>query len=114
MTYPIEIMLRGDERVYTDSLVHDGEAAGWSDRDVQQVLEKMLGAVGRVVSPGRTEPVALRGLSWIVSPYEGGVVIALEVHSASAVAGPFPVAQDVLNASIERVLNGVPPSTTVH
>lgn len=115
MTFPIEIMLRSDERVYTETISHEGDAANWTDTDVQSVLEKMVGAVGRVVSPGRaSEPVTLRGLSWIVSPHEGGVVLAFEIHSASAVAGPFPMTQQTLESAIARVLSGVTLSSTVH
>jgi hypothetical protein len=115
MTFPIEIMLRGDERVYTESITHAAEASTWTDVDVRHVLEQMLVAIGQVVSPGRSdEAVSLRGLSWIVSPYEGGVVIALEIHSASAVAGPIPIDRASLDASIARVLTGAAPTSTIH
>lgn len=113
MTFPIEIMLRGDERIHTGTFSQDGDPAAWSDSDVQQVLEKMLVEVGRAISPQTADTtIALRGLSWIVSPVEDGVVIAFEIHSASAVAGPFPVVAQVLDASIARVMRGMAPSTT--
>jgi hypothetical protein len=49
--------------------------------------------------------VALRGFSWIVSPFEsGGVVIALELTLGAVVAGPFDVAESHLSAQIARVV----------
>ena len=117
MTFDLEVMLRGSERVFVERIEHDREASGWTDADVDVVLKKILQAIDRMLNPaaGSQRPVWLRGMSWIVSPYEGGVVIALEIHSASAVAGPFAIAQDRLSAMVDRVLNpSVPPSSRVH
>ena len=47
---------------------------------------------------------ALRGFSWIVNPYEGGVLIALEMTLGAAVAGPFAIDKAKLEAMIERVM----------
>jgi hypothetical protein len=56
--------------------------------------------------------VALRGLSWIVNPYEeGGVVIAIEITMGAAIAGPFVIDQAVLEAMIARVLAPARPFT---
>ena len=62
----------------------------------------------------------LRGLSWIVNPYEeGGVVIAIEITLGAAIAGPFDISQLALEAMITRVLS-VPSvsapiqSTSIH
>jgi hypothetical protein len=50
--------------------------------------------------------VSLRGLSWIVNPFEeGGVVIAIEVTLGAAIAGPFDVDQQALETMIARVLS---------
>ena len=50
-------------------------------------------------------PVALRGFSWIVNPYdEGGVVIALEMSLGAIVAGPFNIAERDLTAMIQNVM----------
>ena len=59
----------------------------------------------------------LRGLSWIVNPYEGGgVVIAIEITLGAAVAGPFEIDKAALDAMIARVIARAasPPSTKVH
>lgn len=105
MTYRVEIMLRGDERVYTETVHHIGgtDPAAWTADDAGTVLHSTLKAIDRVLNPGRDDepPTTLRGINWIVSPYEGGVVLALEIHSASAVAGPFTVSQPRL----EELLN---------
>jgi hypothetical protein len=116
MTIPLEIMLRGNDRVYTESLVHPGDPASWTDRDVTAVLKAILIAIDRVQNPGkREEPqVSLRGLSWIVHPAGSGVVIALEIHTASAVAGPFSVSESQLDALIGRALRAAAPSPVVH
>ena len=81
------------------------------------VLEGMLRAMDRLKRPGREDrPIALRGLSWIVNPYdEGGVVIAIEISLGAAVAGPFEIDKATLEAMIARVLaQPQPPSATVH
>jgi hypothetical protein len=60
-------------------------------------------------------PVALRGLSWIVNPFEDGVVIAIEITLGAAVAGPFDIDKAALEQMISRVLRQAgPPSTSVH
>ena len=57
----------------------------------------------------------LRGLSWIVNPYdEGGVVVAIEITLGAAIAGPFDVDKAALEAMIARVLADPAASTTVH
>jgi hypothetical protein len=70
------------------------------------------------------QPIALRGFSWIVNPYEaGGVVVAIEMSLGAAVAGPFDVAERDLNEKIQRVMDaeretsgsgGSRSSTTIH
>ncbi len=94
------------------------DASRWTDDDVRAVLEGMLRTMDRLKHPGGEErPVALRGLSWIVNPYdEGGVVIAIEITLGAAVAGPFQIDRAALDAMVTRVLaRPVPPlSPTVH
>ena len=49
--------------------------------------------------------IALRGLSWIVNPYEeGGVLIAIEITLGAAIAGPFDIDKASLESMITRVL----------
>jgi hypothetical protein len=116
MTIPLEIMLRGNDRVFTETLVHPGDPATWTDRDIAAVLKNILIAIDRVQNPGKSEEpeVSLRGLSWIVHPSGNGVVIALEIHSASAVAGPFSVPESQLDGLITRALRAVTPAPVIH
>ena len=119
MTFSVDIWLRGNDFATTatvEGLVRTPEA--WTDDDVRFVLEGMLRAMDRQKRPGADDrSIALRGLSWIVNPYEdGGVVIAIEITLGAAVAGPFDIEKAALEAMITRVLARppAPPSATVH
>ena len=119
MTVSVDICLRGSNFATTATI--DGitrEPQTWTDEDVRLVLEGMLRAMDRLKRPGEADrAVALRGLSWIVNPYDGGgVVIAIEITLGAAVAGPFEIDKAALEAMIARVLARPPspPSTTVH
>ncbi len=116
MTIPLEIMLRGNDRVFTETIVHAGEPASWTEGDIAEVLRNILLAIDRVQNPGKQEEpeVSLRGLSWIVHPSGDGVVIALEIHSASAVAGPLNASHAHLDALITRALRASTPATVIH
>jgi hypothetical protein len=66
-------------------------------------------------NPGQANRVAgLRGFSWIVNPFEGGVLIAIEMTLGAAVAGPFSIDKARLEAMITRVLANQSPPTVVH
>lgn len=114
----VDVWLRGEHVATTQSI--EGivrEPRAWIDEDVRTVLEGMLQAMHRMKHAHETEqPIALRGLSWIVNPYdEGGVVIAIEISMGAAVAGPFDVDKTALETMISRVLvHAVPPSDPVH
>jgi hypothetical protein len=117
MKVPVEICLRGDDFASTESIVGVApDPSAWTDDDVRQVLEGMLHAMHRVKHGEAPEvlPVALRGLSWIVSPFEdGGVVIAIEITMGAAVAGPFDIDQARLEAMVARVLvSPAPPGAS--
>jgi hypothetical protein len=95
------------------------DAAAWTDDDVSALLTGMLLALEKERNPHGAPPaVSLRGFSWIVSPFDGGVVVHLEMQLGSASAGPFAVDSDRLTEAITRVLDAAssptPPSTTVH
>jgi len=95
------------------------QPGAWTDDDVQAVLEGMLQTMHRLKHPGDTAPpsIALRGLSWIVNPYEeGGVVIAIEIAMGAAIAGPFDIDQRALETMVARVLARplAPPSSVIH
>ena len=109
MNIPVDIWLRGDDFATTATLdLPIGPATAWSDADVRLVLGGMLRAMYRQKYPDREDDafVALRGLSWIVNPFEeGGVVIAIEITLGAAIAGPFDADQSTLEAIIGRVVS---------
>jgi hypothetical protein len=119
MTVQVDICLRGENVAVTETI--EGitrEPDAWIDDDVRVVLEEMLHAMDRVKNPGQAKRVAaLRGFSWIVNPFEGGVLIAIEMTLGAAVAGPFAIDKAKLEGMIGRVLAARPaaaPSGTVH
>lgn len=119
MTVDVDVWLRGENVAVTQPIAEAVPEPGrWTDDDVRTVLEGMLQAMYRLKHPTQDPgPISLRGLSWIVNPFEErGVLIALEISMGAAVAGPFLIDKTVLEAMITRVLSGtVPPaSSTVH
>ena len=119
MIMSVDIWLRGRNDATTvtvDDLPH--APADWTDDDVRLVLETMLRAMDRLKRPGEEDrAVQLRGLSWIVNPFDdGGVVIAIEIGLGAAVAGPFEIDRTRLEAMITRVMAAPEPpaSATVH
>ena len=119
MTVSVDIWLRGTDFATTRAVEGIARPPGeWTDGDVRLVLEGMLREMNRLKNPDESErAVTLRGLSWIVNPYdEGGVVIAIEITLGAAIAGPFDIDKAALEAMITRVLarRSAPSSTTVH
>lgn len=115
MTFNVEIVLRERNYAVTEQLHQPREPREWTDDEVAAVLREMLLAIDRARNPSATDRyVALRGFSWIVEPAEGGVVIAIEIPSGAAVAGPFDIDQRVLDRMISRVLAEARSKTVVH
>jgi len=122
MSFQVDVWLRSSEAATTRTIdAVERAPTAWDDDDVRRVLEGMLQAIHQLKHPTEVAPlVALRGISWIVNTYEeGGVVIAIEITLGAAVAGPFDVDKDVLEARITRVMRQqtvpVPSSsTTIH
>ena len=119
MNVSVDVWLRGQDFATTKSIPGVlREPHAWTDDDVRAVLQGMLLAMHRLKHPNETgTPVVLRGLSWIVNPYEeGGVLIAIEITMGAAIAGPFDIDQAVLESMITRVLRttATPQSDTVH
>lgn len=119
MTYRVEIVLREQNEAVTEQF--DARAAAdWTDADVESVLKSILLAIDRLRNPathgeGGDRYVTLRGFSWIVEPAEGGVVIAIEISSGAAVAGPFDISQPKLDAMVRRVMAAAAPQRpTIH
>ena len=119
MNVSVDVWLRGTEHATTVPI--EGvtrPASEWTDDDVRFVLEGMLRVMAELKQPGeKPRTIALRGLSWIVNPYEdGGVEIAIEITLGAAIAGPFDIDKAVLEQMITRVMATppVPHSDTVH
>ena len=95
-TFPVDIWLRGEHTATTRN-IHGivREPGAWTDDDVRSMLEGMLTEMHRLKHPDDEHArFALRGLSWIVNPYEeGGVVVAIEITLGAAIAGPFQIEQ---------------------
>ena len=106
--------MRGNNHATTETIAPvSREPRAWTDDDVVAVLEGMLRALERASEPEADpdRPIALRGFSWIVSPFEtGGVVIALELTLGAAVAGPFDIPESELSAAIGRVMSARRPA----
>lgn len=115
MLFDIEIVLRDRDTTIAQRLEHDGnDVPAWTELDVHEVLKSMLLAIDRAKNPGSDRRyVALRGFSWIVEPADGGVVIALEIPTGAAVAGPFDIPQAKLDALITNVMAAARPSPPV-
>jgi hypothetical protein len=117
MLINIEIVLRERDYAVTEQVQHPGnDPASWTELDVEDVLKSMLLAIDRVKNPeGEPRQVQLRGFSWIVEPTGEGVVIAMEITTGAAVAGPFAIEQARLDGLITRVLEAArDPKPLVH
>jgi hypothetical protein len=116
MTISVDIWIRGTDFATTkqiDSVSRQPDA--WMDEDVRAILEGMLQAMDEARNPGQASRVAsLRGFSWIVNPFEGGVLIAIEMTLGAAVVGPFEIDKTRLEGMIARVLASSTPPTVVH
>ena len=118
MTIPVDIWIRGTDFATTKQIdAIPREPGAWTDDDVRAILEAMLHAMDEAKNPGQSNRVAsLRGFSWIVNPFEGGVLIAIEMTLGAAVAGPFAIDKARLEGMIERVMasSGGAPPAVVH
>jgi hypothetical protein len=119
MEISVDIWLRGENHATTEVIsAAPGDPRSWTDGDVATVLEEMLRTLDRAKNPGADpqRPIALRGFSWIVNPFEsGGVLIALELSLGAVVAGPFDIPESKLTAMISRVVESHRSvSQTVH
>ncbi len=107
MSFPVEIWLRGDNHATTSTITAaGGTPRAWTEGDVTEVLTAMLRAIDRAKYPhaDANRPVSLRGFSWIVNPFDGGVVIAIEMTLGAVVAGPFDIPEEALTGLITRAL----------
>ena len=73
------------------------------DGRIQEPVERLLLALEREKNPDGARPdVTLRGFSWIVSPYESGVLVHLEMEMGTASAGPLHIDQARLTTMMTR------------
>lgn len=120
MSINVDIWLRGQDFATTRTIEGvTSEPRDWTDEDARLVLEGMLQVMHRLKFPNDTTrpAIALRGLSWIVNPYDDeGVVIAIEITMGAAIAGPFDIDKSRLEGMITRVIARppVPGSSIVH
>jgi len=109
MDISVDVWLRGDNHATTYVINPVGrEPESWTESDVSAVLVGMLRTIERARNPESPadRPVALRGFSWIVNPFEDGVVIAIELTLGAIVAGPFKkISERDLTAMIQNVMN---------
>ena len=107
MELNVDVWLRGTDFARTHAISGvTADAATWTDSDVSKLLKAMLLAIHRARNPGSTDAtVFLRGFSWIVNPFEeGGVVVAIEIQTGAAVAGPFHIDKKQLEDMISRAI----------
>ena len=114
MTIPVDVWLRGEDVATTKSIENIAREPGaWTDDDVRQVLEGMLGVMHRLKHPGDAQHVVqLRGLSWIVNSFEGGgVVIAIEITMGAAIAGATSNNEGLMNTGLAAATAGTSVDT---
>jgi hypothetical protein len=112
----VDIWIRGTQHATTRTIQDvPADAASWTHDDVHRLLTEMLLAMEREKNPGGDPPpVTLRGFSWIVSRFDSGVVVHLEMQMGTASAGPFAIDPDRLSEMIARAMQRDGTSTTVH
>ena len=107
MNIEAEVWVRGEQNATTQVVTSiDRQPRAWTEHDVSEILAGMLRTLDRAKNPDAEQdrPVALRGFSWIVNPFEQGVVIAIEMSLGAIVAGPFDIEERDLTALIQRVM----------
>ncbi|HUF48869.1 MAG TPA: hypothetical protein VMM93_13715 [Vicinamibacterales bacterium] len=120
MTFNTEVVLKGRDFAVTHTCsVPHGDPGSWDAGAVRDVLAEILRAIERAGNPDAdpARPVILQGFSWIVQPADEGVVIAIEIPMGAAVAGPFPIGEQVLDGLISRAMRAEPRpggAATVH
>jgi hypothetical protein len=107
MTFDAEIVVRASGQVTVETLYYDGhEPPAWDEQDARAVLTLMLLAVDRAANGAAdmARSVALRGLSWIVTPFDSGAAVAIEITAGSVIAGPFEIPDRMLTTLIARAI----------
>jgi hypothetical protein len=105
----VDVWVRGTNHAATHRISSvDPDTSGWTTEDVRRLMSEMLLAIEREKNPdGEAPPVALRGFSWIVSPYgHGAVVLHIEMQMGTASAGPFAITEATLTEMVKLVMSG--------
>ena len=112
MSIEVDVWVRGTLDARTHEITSlPPNPADWNDQDVRQLLAEMLLALEREKNPdGDPPPVSLRGFSWIVSPYESGVLVHLEMQMGTASAGPLAIDESRLTGMMTRVMSAETPA----
>src|SRR5688572_19781769 len=116
MHFELDVWVRGAQHAKThrvDSIAI--RAADWGEAEVRQLVTEMLLAINREKHPGAEPPhLTMRGFSWIVSPFETGVVLHLDMQIGTVSAGPFPIEQARLTALMTQMIKNDAPKESVH
>jgi hypothetical protein len=116
MSVQVDVWVRGTLHAKTYEITSlPSDPASWGEQDVRHLLSEMLSALQREKDPGG-EPttITLRGFSWIVSPYESGVLVHLEMQLGTASAGPLRIDEQRLSTMVSRVMTPADKVDVVH
>ena len=115
MSIEVDVWVRGTLNAHTHEITSlPPNPADWDEQDVRRLLSEMLLALEREKNPaGEPPPVTLRGFSWIVSPYESGVLVHLEMQMGTASAGPLLIDERRLTTLVARIME-TEKTTIVH
>jgi hypothetical protein len=116
MNVEVDVWVRGTLHAKTHRITSlPADHGAWREQDVRQLLSEMLLALEREKNPGGDPPpVTLRGFSWIVSPYESGVLVHLEMQMGTASAGPLGIDEQRLTDMVRRIMSASDASEVVH
>jgi hypothetical protein len=103
----VDVWVRGTHHATTHRITSVPATDGaWTEDDVRRLLSEMLLALDRESNPGsEPPPVTLRGFNWIVSRFDSGVLVHLDVQLGTASAGPIAIDERRLNELIARVVD---------
>jgi hypothetical protein len=106
-SFDVEIVLKGRDFAVTEKVtIPYGDITTWDETAAYDALAEILRAIERAGNPDapRDRAVLLTGFSWIVEPEGDRVVIAIEIPSGAAVAGPFTIDAAQLDGLITRTI----------
>jgi hypothetical protein len=116
MSIEVDVWVRGTLHATTHKITSlPADPRDWDEQDVRRLLTEMLLALERAKNPGGDTPqITLRGFSWIVSPYESGVLVHLEMQMGTASAGPLPIQEQRLTTMLTHIMAQSSAEHVVH